>query len=599
MSEPDATGSPRPWRGRKDWVALLVLVVLVLLPRLVALAADPPRDLESNWIFDEGWWAHNARNVVLFGHWIRDQHNPAFFLTPLYSVTLALVYRVAGIGLAQTRLLSGVAGFLTCVVLYLALRRSRPTAEALVTALALGLSYPMLVMNRVGLTESFQLLFIVATIAAALEAVARPRWALVTGLAFGASMLSKPSALVIGFVVAAFWWIEAPEGNARPTMRARLSLLAPFAAGVGIMLVAYLLTVALPHWAELRRQLQATVTYGLHIDASTVDASFVGLGRFGLPVNWFFLRAAVPVVIAALLLGARAAGTALSRRDRIETICWLWLGMGLATSAALHFVPSRRFIFLLPPLVVLAVQAVLRGDLRWPGGESGVTKPLHGAVVIGLVAAFYAQPHLAPRVLHVLTRAGLGQLAVVAPFGAFVGATVVFAAALVVLWRHPPRRALILPAWIPILVFLVNDPGRFVTYAVHPTFSLRDANREIARMADNWPDEAQVMVGDAAASFAYRSRLRLISQWREGENVDAFERFPLASLLSAQVRGDPGLKLATEHGLVLCHDFDVWPDRAGRPWMRFQLFTTPTLCPPSAASPKAPASPDSATARTH
>jgi 4-amino-4-deoxy-L-arabinose transferase-like glycosyltransferase len=592
VTDPVRAAPPRRGRG---W-AIVLLVVLVLLPRVLALAADPPGDLEPNWIFDEGWWAHNARNLVLFGRWIRDQHNPALFLTPLYSATLALIYRVGGVGLTETRLLSGVAGFLTCLVLYLALRRRRSTGRALAPALALGLSYPMLVMNRVGLTESFQLLFIVGTVAAALEALTRPRWAIGAGLAFGAAMLSKPSALVIGMVVAAFWWLEARRGPEPAPARRALGLLARFGAGAAVMLLVYLVLVAVPHWEALRGQLTATVANGFQIEAGPLGAAYIGLGGFGLPVNWFFRRAIVPLVVAMLFLSARLTGAAGERRDPIETFCWLWVGIGLLMSAGLHFIPSRRFFFLLPPLVLLATDAVLTGGLRWPNAVGRPPRPSGlalGGLVLGLTAAFYAQPHVAPRLGRVLTRLGLGAIAPIAPLAAFGSVALLVAAVLVLSWRRPPRRSLVLPAWIPVLAFLINDPGRFAGYAAHPTFSVRDAGREIATLANDWPPDAQVMIGDAAATFALETRLLPISLWRAGENLDAWERFPSASLLSTWVPSDPGLRQATERGLILCRDLNVWPNRAGRPRIRFQLFVKPDLCPTPAAPRSAPASPTS------
>ena len=100
-------------RRRIPWgeiARLAVLALVVVLPRVLFLDADPPGDLHVHFITDEGWWAHNARQQALFGRWIMDDHNPPLWSTPAYSFLLWLFYQALGVGLYQTRLLSGLAG---------------------------------------------------------------------------------------------------------------------------------------------------------------------------------------------------------------------------------------------------------------------------------------------------------------------------------------------------------------------------------------------------------------------------------------------------------------------------------------------------------
>ena len=46
--------------------------------RLTALGADPPPSMTDAFVSDEAWWAHNARNQVLFGRWVLDDFNQGF-----------------------------------------------------------------------------------------------------------------------------------------------------------------------------------------------------------------------------------------------------------------------------------------------------------------------------------------------------------------------------------------------------------------------------------------------------------------------------------------------------------------------------------------
>jgi hypothetical protein len=76
---------------------VLALLVIVLVPRLFRLSADPPLDFQTGYQPDEGAWAHNARQHVLFGRWVMEDHNPGLFAAPLYTLVLEGVYRLAGL----------------------------------------------------------------------------------------------------------------------------------------------------------------------------------------------------------------------------------------------------------------------------------------------------------------------------------------------------------------------------------------------------------------------------------------------------------------------------------------------------------------------
>ena len=80
------------------------------------------------------------------------------------KVGLAGVYQVAGVGLRETRTLSTVAGILSCLLIYGFLRGRYSRGRALAGAAALGTSYFLLTNNRIGFTESLQLLFIVGAV---------------------------------------------------------------------------------------------------------------------------------------------------------------------------------------------------------------------------------------------------------------------------------------------------------------------------------------------------------------------------------------------------------------------------------------------------
>src|SRR5205807_7821455 len=80
------THRPGLRRSRIAAVALFLAAIVVL--RLVALTSDPYRRLDwcTGLMTDEGYYAHNARNVALFGHARTDEFNNMLVSPLLHAV---------------------------------------------------------------------------------------------------------------------------------------------------------------------------------------------------------------------------------------------------------------------------------------------------------------------------------------------------------------------------------------------------------------------------------------------------------------------------------------------------------------------------------
>ena len=75
-----------PDRSAGRWATGLLATLLVALAlRAVFPVSDPPwlSTIGITW-HDEGVWAHNARNKVLFGQWQLDQWNP-MYVSPAFT----------------------------------------------------------------------------------------------------------------------------------------------------------------------------------------------------------------------------------------------------------------------------------------------------------------------------------------------------------------------------------------------------------------------------------------------------------------------------------------------------------------------------------
>jgi 4-amino-4-deoxy-L-arabinose transferase-like glycosyltransferase len=147
-------------RSLKWWpLAFLVFGVVVL--RIVDIGADAWKDLDWGtgiWT-DEGFYAHNARNQVLFGKAEQDGFNN-YNLSPVLHAIQVVVFSQFGVGLVQARLISIIASLLTCGFLYAGVRNDFGPRAAAFSLMLLGLESSYILYNRLGLMESLGTLVI-------------------------------------------------------------------------------------------------------------------------------------------------------------------------------------------------------------------------------------------------------------------------------------------------------------------------------------------------------------------------------------------------------------------------------------------------------
>jgi len=494
-----------PAEDRRFWLAVLLVVLGGVVLRFLWLSADAPIDMHWAILYDEGYWAHNARNRFFHGVWTRDDHNAPLILTPAWTLSLYGVYRLFGTGLAQTRLLSAIAGVLAPLVLFLGLRTRWPRREAFLPAAILLLGYFPICYSRAGLTESFQLFFIVSGFTLLLAAERRPALAPVAGVSFTLALLSKPSAGTVVIVWAAGWLIlrlrPRTEGEVPPDWRIPARFLAGALALFGIVLLVW----ALPHRDLLANQLRMTLTKLEENAPSPLAAaarvSPFGWAAFGFERNGFFLQTAVPL-LAVLGLGLRRLLAVPRRRlDPIEVYAWCWLLLGLLSMAPLFRQPDRRFLFLAPAVAILAGRLLAEGGLTlgWNPGTSRLRRATAGAL-LGGVPAFLLHPpitDLLMRQLHLSNNIAASLVV--------TGAALLVALFAVILAPRLP--ALRLPGLVFVFCFLLAEPLRFGWFLRHPTFTMRDASRALGQLTADWTPDQQVIGGLLGASLSLENRL--------------------------------------------------------------------------------------------
>jgi len=534
-----------------ELAVLLLLLVVAGIPRLVDLEADPPVRVSAALVTDEGWWAQNARQHALFGQWVMDQHNPALYVTPVYTLALRAVYGAAGVGIWQTRLVSALSGILTCLVLYAALRVALPRRRALFPALVLALSLMGITLNRIAFTESLQLLLITITFAAVLWAGRYPGWGLVGGVTLVLAVLCKPNAAVVALIVAGYWAGELwrDRQSAVPLGR-RLRPMVWFTLAALAVTLVTVLVFLVPNWSDVRHQLAISLAnvYGVNRRLDDGGALFFFIPWLGLRPTLLTTDTVLPWLGVMVLAWRRLTTSGASASDPAERLMWWWLGVGLLFQALQSYQPDRRFLMLLVPLVTLGLRGLVEEGLRVTSGpaRSGLPGHLLGGMVGGAILGILVMGWWAEPLTDWLAGVSIGGEPGISPGTIqqllWHGAVALALLVAVGCWRWAPRTGFLLRAWVWLPLWFILEPWQAAGDLHRSTYALRDAAHSLAAISTHLPADRRVVTGDLANTMALESDLFAFlvrNQKRTGAlmNLDGWERFRPGLLISASRLG--------------------------------------------------------------
>lgn len=205
-----------PFRTR-TWIAIIVMVALAV--RVIVIVATPHFAPAT----DAQEYDHAAVSLVTRGSFAPStatfHGGPTAIHPPLFSVVLAGVYKVVGVGSTSTRwaagrVLEAVLGALAVLLIAVIGMRLFGRLPGLVAS-AIAAVYPPLIL--VGSTLMSEPLFIVLVLAAVLTALVhrdsphRLRWAVATGVLIGLGALTRGNGLVLVIPIGALVWSERPR----------------------------------------------------------------------------------------------------------------------------------------------------------------------------------------------------------------------------------------------------------------------------------------------------------------------------------------------------------------------------------------------------
>jgi len=365
-----------------DRNALLLLgfvLVVVAISRVVGTYNDPPWWMCSDFFCDEGWWADSARGKVLFDDYFADDFGISYLFAPGYTFLLQGVYRLFGVGLLQTRMVSAVGAVLTIIVMCGTIWRLLGRRQALLCALLLGASPFYWAYNRVALTETLQALFITGAFCLYMLKKNDRVAPFLAGLLLSMSVGIKLNAAAIGVIPLFLASCAEAISQARQgesSVGTWVHLRPVFMGFLGVLagVTAFLIVTVIPNWQAF---LSIVFSEGGLGDfpvtrlLALFGPSLVSIANATDPPMVLLWRVAAwsPVVclgawLCLVRLAGRHAGRDPSTRPvlspfEVSVVVWMlstWFLISLFSNQ-----PDRRFVLLLPPMALAATVFVFSG----------------------------------------------------------------------------------------------------------------------------------------------------------------------------------------------------------------------------------------------
>ncbi len=515
-------------RSRNELLALAGLLTVIAALRFFRLGADPLPDLDWGFISDLGTWYKNPRLHALWGRWTIDDGNYGVLTGPSYAVAVRAMFAVFGVGRAQAYASNALSGVLSAYLIYTMVRRQNGATTALLAAAFTGINGLLLAYDRSSYPESFQVMAMVATVAAILASRERPLLAVAGGLSVIVVLLAKPPGLALAPVAAAtwaaVWWVDRREGRGG---QGAIRSAGIFTVAATMLLAAIVLVFLIPHAQDVWLHFQAQMRDGAVLGASATDRiPFFGT-RLGYRMNLFFRREWYLVAIAGTFGVCRLANVLRRPVSTLELASWIWLVMGMGVMGLQTYQQDRRFLFLIPPLSILSAlfltQRVVLGASAWTSVRARRLGLGAGALVGSALVLFYVLPGVLGPIA-----AGFGKVGITVSRGGGGGivlSAVSLIAGLVLAWRAPAVswgghvRLQMAVALVPLL--LVG--ARAGLHLSRLEYGLEQVSQTIARIAYGWPMVDRVAVGWPATTLTMGTGVWPANH--ETKGLSAAERF--------------------------------------------------------------------------
>lgn len=488
---------------------VLTIIGLVVGLRVTALDADAYRGLswDTGLFTDEGYYMHNARNVVLFGQTKTDEFNNMLLMPTLHYLQVAF-FKVFGVGLVQTRAISVLFSLFTLIVFWSTLNRAFDERVATVGALFLGLDHVNLLYNRMGLMDTPAAFMMVCVFYALVRCFsdidrddsrerARHR-AIFSGVLLGLTYTTRGLGVILFPAPFLAFWICKRE-DYRLDIEAR-RILGGIGAGLLGSLSLYFVLWYLPNRSQLVYVNHYHLSFQLlphsisHLIRNVRQAlsgqAFLGLAPY--------LSRYTPVQFSLVLLlfGAWGFQSKLSSVARFALlIASLWLLAGWGLFAAVNYAPSRYYVLVYPAMATLSAVSLVYFSDVW---ETLLKRRLARACI----ASFLAFQWLESALIAVHHNESVWLLG-----GTLLVASMAGLAPSVASYEHSLPRDWGRTSLLLFVAWAVINCGWYTDWWRNLSYTHRSASQWLAQ---NLPPNS-VLIGDCAPGLCVNNRFRCVN----------------------------------------------------------------------------------------
>jgi hypothetical protein len=401
-----SVSAPAASRSRVNLQSLTVaFLVLGVALRLFYLDADPHYYEWIGYISDEGRWIHSARDIVLFGHLVRDNlYDLHLMLAPLFQLASYVSLSLLGPSTFSARLFSALCGSALVFVFWRHLRHRVSPLSLLAGTAVLAVQVDYVALSRLAVPEMAAILFQGLAYFALVHASSSPLRLMLGGFLLLLAVATKATVAPVAGIFALMVLTMPRRDGSRWKDLFWFTL---GAAGPVIVSAAAAAACCLPA-STLQRWLDSPYV--------TVLSNFVGLSSVYRIVS-FPLDNPLAPALGALLLGMWLSwlgwiATPRDQRDeasaRYLVTSAVWALAYMVVMLALRYFPSRYMLHVVLPMVVNITVGI---DLLQRAGMSRVLAALRGAAIgAWLRAALLTLPtavFAAPVIGYVLAIAGV------------------------------------------------------------------------------------------------------------------------------------------------------------------------------------------------
>lgn len=545
---------------------LLFLFLFAL--RAVYPTADPPVDLDwsGGLFFDEGMLVHGARNKTLFGSWDLDEWND-FYISPILSYIKWGVFSALGVGIAQGRLIPLFFSLWTLLFFYWAMKESFDRRTAALAVFLLGFDYVFIMFNRLGLTETALVFFMVLT-AYLWQRGFRPFLAGEGGepgavggrpaVRRSAFFLSGASSVVAHVFKSVLYFLPVPVVAgllATRLLRRRGGALE--AAGVGGKAQENRQGLGPIAWCLLGMAVPFVLWYAFFYSrhSEPVDRALAFYTFLAVPANLqqllinvstsplfeSFTKTPVTLLLSALGVGYLLHLVFYNRSELrpLDLFMLCWFAAHFVLYTVLNYRPVRHYVPVIPPICALAA----RGMIAWHSTRT-IRLPER---LSGISVAFF--------VLWLTWLLGYGVFPLARRFGQFVSVTLpglpwerrmlgaavmsvllVGLAALVCWWSrgrswNVPRRLSAAGFYGVLLAIVVVNGYHYYRWAAQPRYVIRDVSRELGQALSN-----ALIAGLAAPMVVMENTHRALHAYPRFFNYPGtLDRYPVTHLFVSAI----------------------------------------------------------------